>query len=49
MGVAAVDPVGFWLEGNRNGSCSKPDTKYIPWKNFWQLGNVNQNKNVFKL
>ena len=29
MGVAGVDPVGLWLEGNRHGSRSKPDTNAL--------------------
>ena len=29
MGVAGVDPVGLWLEGSRNESCSKPDTNTL--------------------
>ena len=29
MGVAGVDPVRLWLEGNRNGSRAKPDRNAV--------------------
>ena len=47
MRVAGVDPVGSWLEGNRNGSRSKPDLG----KTFgnWAMFIKTKSKDVFNV